>query len=550
MEELFLGFDVGTGSVRVGAFGKDGSLKGKAEHQIEMWTPQPNFVEQSSEDIWEATCRATKGCLLNGKIDPSLVKGISFDATCSLVALGEGFAPISISPTGNDHQNIIVWMDHRAIGQAARINATGHDVLQYVGGKISPEMEPPKLMWIKENLPGTYHNARKFMDLADYMVFRATGNDMRSMCTTVCKWTYLGHEAETGGYRADFFQEIGLEDLFENDRVPPKAYNMGKMAGGLTKKAAHDLGLPENVAVGVGIIDAHAGGIGSLGSVLLNPEPEENPFDRAIALIGGTSSCHMGVSPAPRFISGVWGPYFGAMVPGMWLNEGGQSATGSLIDMVIESSPTYPELTEAAREAGVDIYAFLNRLVGNLKEKGGVEITSKLHMLPYHHGNRSPRADPEARGMVSGVTLSHTIEDGALLYYTTMQAIAYGTRHIIEVMNESGYSINRIHFCGGHSKNELFLQENADITGCDLILPREPEAVLLGTAILGAVAAGVFEDIPEGMKSMCRVGRVIHPDPSTAAYHGSKYEIFKEMYTFQKRIHGKMKKWQKKEAAD
>ena len=490
MEELFLGIDVGTGSARVGAFDKNGTLRGKAEHQIKMWTPQPNYVEQSSEDIWNATGLATRACLLSGKIDPSRVKGISFDATCSLVALGEGFEPISVSPTGNDHQNIIVWMDHRAIQQAGQINETGHEVLQYVGGKISPEMEPPKLMWIKENLPDTYYSARKFMDLADYMVFRATGNDKRSLCTTVCKWTYLGHEAETGGYRSDFFQEIGLEYLFENDRVPPGAYNMGTMAGGLTKKAAYELGLPENVAVGVGIIDAHAGGIGSLGSVLLNPEIGKNPFDRAIALIGGTSSCHMGVSPTSRFISGIWGPYFGAMVPGMWLNEGGQSATGSLIDMVIKSSPTYPELTVAAREKNVDIYAFLNRLVENLKEKRGVEITRELHMLPYHHGNRSPRADPEARGMVSGVTLSQTIDDAALLYYTTMQAIAYGTRHIIEVMNESGYSINRIHFCGGHSKNELFLQENADITGCDLILPKEPEAVLLGSAILGAVAAG------------------------------------------------------------
>jgi len=102
---------------------------------------------------------------------------------------------------------------------------------------------------------------------------------------------------------------------------------MGLNAGGLTKEAAKEFGLIVGTPIGVGIIDAHAGGIGSLGSALKDARPHENPFEQSIALIGGTSSCHMVVSREPRFISGVWGPYYGAMVPGMWLNEGGQSAT-------------------------------------------------------------------------------------------------------------------------------------------------------------------------------------------------------------------------------
>jgi len=540
MEKIFLGIDVGTGSVRVGAFNRAGKMRGKGEHPIQIWRPRPEFVEQSSEDIWEATARAARACLRSGKIDPKSVRGLSFDATCSLVALGEDFAPVTISPTKKVNQNIIVWMDHRAIEQADRINRTGHEVLGYVGGKVSPEMEPPKLLWIKEHLKETWNRTKKFLDLADYMVYRASGNDMRSLCTTVCKWTYLGHEDANGKYRLDFFDQIGIPDLFERERVPFRSYPMGLSAGGLTKKAAKELGLLEGTPVGVGIIDAHAGGIGSLGSILKDTRPHENPFEHSIALIGGTSSCHMAVSREPRFISGVWGPYYGAMIPGMWLNEGGQSATGSLIDLVIRDNSSHLDISKAARIEGTDIYSFLNQRVERMKKQRGLEGVRHLHVLPYFHGNRSPRADPYAKGMVSGLTLSATPEDVTLLYHATVQAIAYGTRHILEAMNEKGYAIQKIQLTGGHIKNRLFVQEHADITGCEIVLPKEPEAVLLGTAILGAVAAGEFSDITRGMTSMCQAAKSISPNLSTAAFHQTKYEIFKEMYEFQKKMNDQM----------
>ena len=140
MEKIFLGIDVGTNSVRVGAFDQQGTLRGKSEHPIRIWRPRPDFVEQSSGDIWNATGKATHVCLRTGGIDSESVRGISFDATCSLVALSDGFEPITVSPTKRQNQNIIVWMDHRAIRQAEIINETGPEVLRYVGGRISPEM--------------------------------------------------------------------------------------------------------------------------------------------------------------------------------------------------------------------------------------------------------------------------------------------------------------------------------------------------------------------------------------------------------------------------
>ncbi len=126
MERIFLGIDIGTNSVRVGAFDRHGRLRGKGEHPIRIWRPRPEFAEQSSQDIWKATGKATHACLRTGGIDFKSVRGISFDATCSLVALSDGFEPITVSPTKRQNQNIIVWMDHRAIRQAETINETGH----------------------------------------------------------------------------------------------------------------------------------------------------------------------------------------------------------------------------------------------------------------------------------------------------------------------------------------------------------------------------------------------------------------------------------------
>ena len=154
-------------------------------------------------------------------------------------------------------------------------------------------------------------------------------------------------------------------------------------------------------------------------------------------------------------------------------------------------------------------------------------------MLPYFLGNRSPIADPSARGMLSGLTLDESIETVAKLYYATIQAIAYGTRHIIEVMNTSGYRITRIHACGGGTKNPLWLQEHADITGCEILLPREPEAVLLGTAALAAVGAGAYASVTEASSHMSDIGKRYRPRRKWGAFHARKYRIFREMYNDQ-----------------
>ncbi len=155
----FIGVDVGTGSARAGVFTGDGRMIGTDKCAVTIHREGGVIVEQSSDDIWQAVARSVRGALAASGVSPEQILGIGFDATCSLVVLGEGGQPLPVGDPAHPERNVMVWMDHRAIRQAERINATGHAVLNYVGGQISPEMETPKLLWLKENRPEVYATA-------------------------------------------------------------------------------------------------------------------------------------------------------------------------------------------------------------------------------------------------------------------------------------------------------------------------------------------------------------------------------------------------------
>lgn len=551
---IFLGVDVGTGSARAGLFDESGKLLGSASSPIQIWK-EGDCVEQSSTDIWHAICAAVKSACSLANVSGDEVTGMGFAATCSLVAVDADGSPVTVSWSGDSRRNVIVWMDHRAVKQAEKINSSNSPVLQYCGGALSPEMEPPKLLWVKENLPESWSMVFRWMDLSDWLSYRATGDDTRSLCTTICKWTYLGHAhmqqmngkdsriMETCGWDDDFWEEIGLGDLVDGHHAKigrSVAFPGHPLGSGLTPTAAQELGLVAGTPVGTSLIDAHAGGVGIMESVPeLGSEAKENDNEaicHRMALICGTSTCHMAVSRNKLFIPGVWGPFWSAMIPEYWLTEGGQSATGALLDCIIENHAASPRLANRAASLKISMFELLSNtiktMIDELKSPFLAALTEHIHVLPDFHGNRSPIADPKSKGIVFGLTLETSERQLALLYLATVQGIAYGTRHIVEHCNAHGHKIDTLLACGGLSKNSLYIQEHADILGCPIVLPRESESVLLGAAILGAVASKKYLSLIEAMKALNAAGQVIHPskNPKVKKYHDAKYRIFHELY--------------------
>jgi len=517
----FIGVDVGTGSVRAGVFDRAGTLAGQASRPIALFRDGADIAEQSSEDIWGAVSASVHEAVGAAGLTAAQIAGIGFDATCSLVVLGPGGKPLSVGAHGNAGRNVIVWMDHRATDQARRINATGHPVLNHVGGAISPEMETPKLLWLCEHLPQTYRAAWQFFDLVDYLTWRASGSLIRSACTVTCKWTYLAHEDR---WDASYFHQIGLGDLADDGfiRIGTDIRPAGTpLAQGLTPDAARALGLQPGTPVGAGLIDAHAGGIGSVGDSAVT----------RMAYVLGTSACTMASSAEPVFIPGVWGPYFSAMVPGLWLSEGGQSSAGAAIDQLLALHPAAADLQAQARAKGIALPDHLADLAASRAPtlSQAVRLADGLIVVPDFLGNRSPHADPGARALIAGLDMARGIDSLIALYIAGLTGLGYGLRQIIAASRAHGATVDALVISGGAGRHQLVRQVLADCTGLPVEVPRSPEPVLLGAAILGASAAGAFPDIQAAMAAMSGIGERFHPLPAAAAHHAGRFAAFEAL---------------------
>ncbi|CAN7503063.1 FGGY-family carbohydrate kinase [Bosea sp. LjRoot237] len=504
----FIGIDVGTGSARAGIFDPSGRMIAMAKRDIALYRDGPGIAEQSSADIWQAVCASVREAMAHAGLAPEAIAGIGFDATCSLVAVGQDGTPLPVGPHGDASRDIIVWMDHRAIEQAERINATRHPVLAYVGGTISPEMETPKLLWLKENLPASYNAAWQFFDLPDFLTWRASGSLARSTCTVTCKWTYLAHE---GRWDAGYFHEVGLGDLADEGftRIGTEILPGGTALGqGLTERAATELGLKPGTTVAAGLIDAHAGGLGSIGV----RSPHGSALTR-MAYVFGTSACTMASSREPLFIPGVWGPYFAAMVPGVWLSEGGQSGAGAAIEQLIGFHPAAPEAQCRAEAEGPSLPDWLAAQA--LQHVDGpseaAHLAGELIVVPDFLGNRSPHADPQARAVIAGLGMEQGVDNLVALYVAGLTGIGYGLRQIIEVSRAQGAIVEAIVLSGGAGRHPLIRQLLADCSGLPVLVPDEVDPVLLGSAMLAAAAAKAFPDLGAAMAGMAPGATVFTP---------------------------------------
>jgi FGGY-family pentulose kinase len=508
--------DVGTGSARAAVLDKGGAVLARHDHPIRMNQPRENFAEHSSEDIWFAVCTSVRAAVAASGVDPQHIAGIGFDATCSLVWRDRSGQPISVSPDGDAQWNTLVWLDHRALAEADACTATGHRVLNHVGGRMSPEMQVPKAMWLKRNLPERWAQSGALFDLADFLTWKATGSTARSQCTLACKWTYLPHA--TPHWQADFLNAVDLDDFLQRAGLPETAAPVDRALGTLTADAAQALGLTTATRVAPGLIDAYAGTLGLLGRFAGEP----HRMERQLALIAGTSSCLMTIAREPVTMPGGWGPYLGVTLPGFWVTEGGQSATGALLDYIIRSHGAGGDPTSALHQK-------IAARIAALRAEQGYEIAGRLHVLSDFHGNRTPLADPHALGVISGLSLDGSFDGLAKLYWRTAVAIALGTRQILDALEGTGSRIDTLHLTGGHARNPLLPELYADVTGRDVIVYENADAMLTGSGMLAAVAGGLHPDLPTACAAMAHEGTLRRPNAAARRRVDMDFFVFLEM---------------------
>lgn len=484
-----LGIDVGTQSLRACLFDVTGRLVGEAVERYPTMHPRPGWVEQDPADWLGALQTSVARVVAESGVPAAEVAALSYGCTsCTVVAVDE---------TGQALRPGIMWLDERARHEAERITATGHPVLRFGGGregKESPQWMLPKAMWLASHEPETFTRARWLIEQTDLLTFHLCGRWTVSRSTAAAKWHYVSH---LGGYPASLLAQLGWEHLAV--KWPADVRPVGAPLGPVTPAFAQATGLSPRTLVVQGGVDAHAGMVG-VGAFA--------PGD--MALVIGTSSCHMAQAAEPIFAD-VWGPYAEAVADATYTLGGGQSTTGSIMQWL-------RDLYGLERFSHED----LDRLAAALPPG-----SEGLVALDFFQGNRTPFKDPLAKGAVWGLTLRH---GPAHLWRAFYEAVAFGTRAILENLECHGYRVERLLAAGGGTKSPLWMQIHADISGRPVQLTESEQPTALGAAIWAGLGAGVFADYGEATRSMVRLGRVFSPDAGLADEYGFYYRRYLETY--------------------
>jgi ribulose kinase len=239
-----------------------------------------------------------------------------------------------------------------------------------------------------------------------------------------------------------------------------------------------------------------------------------------LAMIMGSSTCHLAMSSIPLLGSGMLGCYPDAVVEGLYTLEGGQTATGSIIDWYRQHFAGNE--TAQAERTGKNVYEILDAQAASVAPG-----CDGLICLDYWQGNRCPHKDPLARGAFWGLTLAH---GSGHIFRSIYEATAFGTRDILEDLANHGYHVKRLFAGGGGAKSRLWLQIHADVLGVPIQVPADSEACCLGSAQVAAVHSGRYASLDEAGRAMVHMATTVTPDPKTKAAYDDAFGRYRETY--------------------
>lgn len=416
----------------------------------------------------------------------SSVAGICVDATSlTLVPLGRDGRPLALNPALADepHAQIKLWKYHQAGAQAdealALARAMGEPFLRRTGDTISCEWMLPKLLQCYDEAPDIYRQMDLAMDLCEYLTYRLTKQVVRSVgsMSFKCLWS------RDLGFPGDEYLNA-LRPGFAGDYrwlLRGTVRRTGERAGGLSADMAQQVGLRAGIPVAVGALDGHTALV-ALGALHAGDA----------ALVIGTSNVLTAQTAELHEIPGICGIAPDGLTLELYGLDMGQACTGDMLSWYMEYMLPAGMLREAG-EAGLNVHQYLCSLV---REPWNNPVT----IADWWNGSRNAPCDLTLQGCVSGLSLQTRPQD---IYLAMLQAIACGTRQIIELCDQHGVKISRLVASGGITqKNPLLMQQYADILHMPIDVGQVTEGPAMGSAILAAVAAGIYATAAEAWNSM------------------------------------------------
>jgi L-ribulokinase len=475
----------------------------------------PDWALQDPDDYLDSLGSTVRAVLAETAIDPADVIGIGIDFTaCTMLPVTADGTPLCrISELRSDpHSWVKLWKHHAAQPEADLINQTaenrGEPWLDRYGRRTSSEWFFAKSLQILDEAPAIYARADRLIEAADWVVWQLTGVETRNSCTAGYKALW---SKQDGFPDRSFFDALagGFADIVD-EKMSREISSPGERAGVISAKAAALTGLDAGTPVAVANVDAH---VSVPAATVVTPG--------SLVAVMGTSTCHLALAEVDRVVPGFCGVVEDGVIPGLFGYEAGQAAVGDMFAWFAGL---------LARQGGSldEMHRSLERDAA-LLEPG----ESGLVALDWWNGNRSILVDAELTGLLMGATLATGPGE---IYRALLEATVFGTRVIIETLEQSGIPVDDMVVCGGLPfQNRLLMQLSADITGRPVRVAESRQAPALGSAMFAAVAAGTdlggYDSIVEASQRMARLGPDEYlPNESTGPVYDDLYSIYKDLH--------------------
>lgn len=474
--DLYLGIDIGTSSSKGVVVRAGGDVVASAQRPHGLSLPKPGWAEHDAEGVWWTDfvmlCRG-----LVGQVDPESIGAIGVSGIGPTVlpatAAGEPLRPA-----------ILYGIDTRAAEEIAELTRRygADNILQHGGSALTTQAVGPKLLWLAKHEPQVWARTRRLFMCNSYLVHRLTGEyvlDHHSASQSNPLYDLSGHQ-----WIADWWQDLAPQV------EQPRLLWPGEVAGHVAREAARDSGLAVGTPVVTGTIDAWSEAVGV---------GVKRPGD--MMLMYGSTMFLVDVTTSAIRDARLWSTC--GCFPGTSTLAAGLATSGSLTAWLqsIVSDRSFEELTAEAASV----------------PPGSEGIV----VLPYFAGERTPMHDPDARGLIIGLTLRHT---RGHLYRALLEGTAYAVRHNLDVLSETAPPA-RVVAVGGGTAGDLWMQIVSDITGLRQEVPRVTVGASFGDAFLAAVGVGAASAKDEWNQTL----RLIHPDPQ-AARVADMFPIFRSLY--------------------
>lgn len=491
-KDWFLGIDLGTGSCKSVVVDSQARVVGFSSVEYPARDVESRWEEQDPEMLLEAALRSAAQAVENGGVKPGGCQGLSLGgALHSLLVLG---------PRGRPLSGVITWADNRAVKQAlaAREEGKAQELYKQTGCPAHPMYPLYKILWLKQNRPGLYQEAWRFVSAKEYVLWKLTGK--MAVDPSIASGSGL-LQVETLRWSPLALETAGIGPKRLSELSPPT-----EVIGGLNEGPARKMRLVSGTPVILGSSDAVNS---SLGAGALKPI-------QATCMVG-TSGALRVISPRPVLDPHARTWCYGVdqehWIVGGAINNGGV-ALAWMRDLLNQA------LSSCGRQGLVSFEHILDLAAKAQPGAAGVLC------LPFFAGERSPGWNLNARAAFLGLTLEH---GPAQVCRALLEGIGFRFKSIQEVLVEMGLGGEEVLASGGFTKSRFWMQLMADILGVPLRVPAWGETSALGAAlwvirVLGGVAG--LEDLERFVK----IGEPVLPAEENVSLYGKLYQAYKEAY--------------------